>query len=129
MTQTYWYVISAVVGFGLFLCALYTLGCIQFVDTRNYALENGKYFMGGMSAALNTVPFAFYIYVGQEIVNLTSDDIENPRENIYRSSVSSVTFYVMLVIAVVVVGCGLPGGVEHLSLQYWAFDDGKNKPN
>lgn len=118
--RTFWWINRVNASITCLLVFIYIFGTIQFADfNRNapYPDESGSdaWFQGGVSEFMRILPSPTRFFLGIQSINLACGQIKNPKQEVPRACMGSMSTVILTGIAVTFLACSINPGTAALS--------------
>ncbi|KAG6611578.1 Amino Acid-Polyamine-Organocation (APC) Family [Phytophthora cinnamomi] len=101
----------------LIIVVIYCLGALAFVNFGQYGAHPSFEFKGGFHGYMKALPLAAWFFVGVEALNLSSDQVDQPKKIVPVAQVSCVVTLFATGLFVYFVTVSLPPGIEALPTE------------
>ncbi|KAG4046523.1 hypothetical protein PC123_g18089 [Phytophthora cactorum] len=108
----------------LVIAVIYCLGSFAFVNFGKYGADPNFEFVGGFPGFMKALPLAAWFFVGVEALNLSSDQVEQPKKIVPIAQVSCVMTLFCSGLMVYLVTVSLPPGLATLQSELVPFNRG-----
>ncbi|KAG3153173.1 hypothetical protein PI126_g10196 [Phytophthora idaei] len=108
----------------LVITVIYCLGSFAFVNFGKYGADPNFEFVGGFPGFMKAPPLAAWFFVGVEALNLSSDQVEQPKKIVPIAQVSCVMTLFCSGLVVYLVTVSLPPGLATLPSELVPFNRG-----
>jgi ethanolamine permease len=132
-----WTAIALFASYTVIVNFSFIFGSIPRADFDRYAYstepaaaasaEDKTLFKGNASELFMVLPLIFWSYIGPEFVNLTCDDVEQPRKEIPFAQVTGMVIVLLHNTAIFVVASSMYPGVDNISSLLFPLNPGFHK--
>jgi ethanolamine permease len=128
-SRIFWRLVLLLTGYSLLIIVIYCLGSLGAVNFNRWAFtyESGHdvLFVGGLSQCLQSAPYSLYFYIGAELLNLTCNDVKNPRVEVPYGQVGTMIAMFVQSILVLFICCSLAPGTSMVQTRLAPLSDGE----